>query len=109
MSEPAKESSPSDRRGDVGRLMRLARKELVEILRDRRTMVTLVMMPLLLYPLLGIVVQKFMLRSLAETPEENVILVACEGEREFAVLDQFLQWGDSLLPNDSPTASKPTA
>jgi ABC-2 type transport system permease protein/sodium transport system permease protein len=36
------------------RLFRLARKELTEILRDRRTIVTLVVMPLLLYPLLGI-------------------------------------------------------
>jgi ABC-2 type transport system permease protein/sodium transport system permease protein len=36
------------------RLFRLARKELTEILRDRRTIITLVVMPLLLYPLLGI-------------------------------------------------------
>jgi ABC-2 type transport system permease protein/sodium transport system permease protein len=36
------------------RLFRLARKELTEILRDRRTILTLVVMPLLLYPLLGI-------------------------------------------------------
>ena len=44
---------------DIGRIGRLARKELREILRDRRTIVTLVLMPLLLYPLLGIVIQKF--------------------------------------------------
>jgi ABC-2 type transport system permease protein/sodium transport system permease protein len=37
-----------------GRLLRLARKELTEILRDRRTIFTLVLMPLLLYPLLTI-------------------------------------------------------
>jgi len=35
-------------------LFRLARKEVTEILRDRRTIVTLVVMPLLLYPLLTI-------------------------------------------------------
>ena len=35
------------------RWLRLARKELREILRDRRTLLTLVLMPLLLYPLLG--------------------------------------------------------
>ncbi len=39
-------------RPSVGRLVRLARKELTEILRDRRTIVTLIVMPLLLYPLL---------------------------------------------------------
>jgi ABC-2 type transport system permease protein/sodium transport system permease protein len=36
------------------RLLRLARKELTEILRDRRTIATLVVMPLLLYPVLTI-------------------------------------------------------
>lgn len=37
----------------LGRLVRLARKELTEVLRDRRTIFTLVLMPLLLYPLLA--------------------------------------------------------
>src|SRR6516225_128717 len=36
------------------RWLRLARNELREILRDRRTILTLALMPLLLYPLLGI-------------------------------------------------------
>jgi ABC-2 type transport system permease protein/sodium transport system permease protein len=39
---------------EAGRLFRLARKELTEILRDRRTIMTLVVMPLVLYPLLTI-------------------------------------------------------
>jgi ABC-2 type transport system permease protein/sodium transport system permease protein len=39
---------------EPSRLFRLARKELTEILRDRRTIVTLLVMPLLLYPLLSI-------------------------------------------------------
>lgn len=43
----------------VLRLMRLARKELRESLRDRRTIATLVLMPLIVYPLLGMVIQKF--------------------------------------------------
>ena len=41
------------------RIARLARKELRESLRDRRTLATLIMMPLIVYPLLGSVVQKF--------------------------------------------------
>ncbi len=36
------------------RMARLIRKELLEILRDRRTIATLLLMPLLLYPLLGL-------------------------------------------------------
>ncbi|MEI7700520.1 MAG: hypothetical protein WCK86_12040, partial [Planctomycetia bacterium] len=41
------------------RLVRLARKEIRESLRDRRTLMTLVMMPLIVYPLLGLLVQRF--------------------------------------------------
>jgi ABC-2 type transport system permease protein/sodium transport system permease protein len=45
----------------LGRLGRLVRKELFEILRDRRTIITLVLMPLLLYPLLCLAFQQFFL------------------------------------------------
>jgi ABC-2 type transport system permease protein/sodium transport system permease protein len=38
-----------------GRVLRLIRKELSEILRDRRTLLTLLLMPILLYPLMGMV------------------------------------------------------
>lgn len=49
-------------RGDaITRLFRLARKELRETLRDRRTILTLVLMPLFVYPLLGLTFQKFLL------------------------------------------------
>jgi ABC-2 type transport system permease protein/sodium transport system permease protein len=51
----------------VGRLGRLVRKELRETLRDRRTLLTLVLMPLLLYPLLALAVRPLMTeRALAE-------------------------------------------
>jgi ABC-2 type transport system permease protein/sodium transport system permease protein len=42
----------------LSRLGRLTRKELRETLRDRRTIVTLVLMPLLLYPMLGLVLRQ---------------------------------------------------
>lgn len=45
---------------------RLARKELREILRDRRTIMTLVLMPMLLYPLIGITFQKFLASQLTQ-------------------------------------------
>lgn len=45
------------------RVARLTRKELRETLRDRRTIVTLLVMPLVLYPLLGVVFQQFLLLS----------------------------------------------
>nr|MCU0872044.1 hypothetical protein [Pirellulaceae bacterium] len=42
----------------LGRLARLCLKELREILRDRRTIVTLLLMPLLVYPLLSLGFQR---------------------------------------------------
>src|SRR5262245_35334122 len=47
----------------LSRLGRLVRKELLEILRDRRTIITLVAMPLLLYPLLSFAFKQFFLAS----------------------------------------------
>jgi ABC-2 type transport system permease protein/sodium transport system permease protein len=56
------------------RLARLARKELRESLRDRRTLATLVLMPLIVYPLLGMVIQKFAVsRAGGEVPEAVVL------------------------------------
>jgi sodium transport system permease protein len=48
----------------LGLLRRLMRKELNEILRDRRTIMTLVLMPLLLYPLLAVAFRTFLLSSM---------------------------------------------
>ena len=51
--------------GATLRAWRLARKELREILRDRRTVLTLILMPLLVYPLLGSAMSKGVLNSLS--------------------------------------------
>lgn len=52
-----KSSAPT--RSPLLRVLRLSRKELRESLRDRRTLATLILMPLIVYPLLGSVVQRF--------------------------------------------------
>lgn len=49
----------------------MATKELRETLRDRRTIVTLVMMPLLVYPILSLVFQNFLMSSLGNLPGEK--------------------------------------
>ncbi len=54
---------PPSARESLARLGRLVRKELSEILRDRRTIITLFLMPLLLYPLLSVAFQQFFLAS----------------------------------------------
>ena len=51
----------AQRSGRLGRIARLTRKELRETLRDRRTVITLVLMPLLVYPLISISFNKSVL------------------------------------------------
>jgi sodium transport system permease protein len=81
----------------TSRTVRLALKELREILRDRRTIMTLVLMPLLVYPLLGVMVKRGLLSSL-ETVGSTAIRVAIESPQEVAVFRRQLDAGESLLP-----------
>lgn len=70
------------RNSGVRNTYRLALKELKEILRDRRTIITLVGMPLLIYPLLSILFQKFYFSSAAGDKK-----VAYEFVLEESILD----------------------
>ncbi len=64
-SRAAKGSGDRDTAWQSPRWWRLTVKELREILRDRRTIITLVAMPLLIYPLLGVTLQKLIMSQLA--------------------------------------------
>ncbi|MEO2014492.1 MAG: ABC transporter permease subunit/CPBP intramembrane protease [Fuerstiella sp.] len=70
------------------RTWRLATKELREILRDRRTVITLVLMPLLVYPLLGVILRKGLLNNLSvlQKVEVRVCLESEEASRGFAAV-----------------------
>src|SRR5262249_47121057 len=72
----------------VALVARLARKELREILRDRRTIVTLVLMPVLLYPLLSIAFRQYFLTAYAPatSSEYQVALGTIEEGRTFLEL-----------------------
>lgn len=97
----------------LGRVLRLARKELREILRDRRTIVTLIAMPILLYPLMSVLFLQFSLatRPLAKTtPIYHVgVLTTIEAD----LLKERLEHGKQALrrgkpaPNDKPAATPP--
>lgn len=80
----------------VARLARLARKELRESLRDRRTLFTLVMMPLLVYPLLSLAFQQFLLSSFQQTSELKWV-VGADSTRDIDILSGVLTYGDSLV------------
>jgi sodium transport system permease protein len=70
-------------------------KELRETLRDRRTTITLMAMPLLLYPLLGLGLRFVAFQQAAESRQEYS--VALETEQEFRWLGELLQLGEPRL------------
>ncbi len=67
MSTPAA-AGPTN---DFGRLRRLAQKELRETLRDRRTVITLLLMPLLVYPLISVIFRSFLLSGAVSIPSDR--------------------------------------
>ncbi|WP_417730925.1 ABC transporter permease subunit/CPBP intramembrane protease [Rosistilla oblonga] len=83
------------------RTSRLAIKELREILRDRRTIMTLVLMPLLVYPLLGVTVQKFLLNSLQQQ-HTTVYDIGVANEPDGHLLLSMLHQGRMLIEAEEP-------
>lgn len=86
-----------------GRWRRICVKELKETLRDRRTIVTLLLMPLLVYPLLSVVFQRFFVTSLG-TLQQSKFAIGTDSRESDARLKRLLLWGDALLTTepDSP-------
>ncbi len=83
----------------AARTLRLALKELREILRDRRMITTLVLMPLLVYPLLGVMVKRALLSRL-ESIEAAPYRVLVESAGQVEWLRQ-LNEGAALLPPET--------
>ncbi len=77
-----------------GRWIRLARKELRETLRDRRTIVTLVLMPILVYPLLSLSFNRFLV-PLAPGSDEAIIVGVVPG-RAVNMVDRLLSDGGRI-------------
>lgn len=85
-------------RDSAGRFMRLCLKELRETLRDRRTIVTLVLMPLLVYPLLTMAFQRFLVTSF-DTSREFVI--GLSSEEAVALVQPYVALGEFVLKKES--------
>jgi sodium transport system permease protein len=98
MGEPLVGTDPSDPLHRFQRVMRLAVKELREILRDRRTLLTLILMPLLLYPLLSLVLRKFMFEGGIPTGPPTYA-VACDTTNE----SNWVQW---MVKHGRPLAER---
>lgn len=78
------------------RLLRLCRKELRESLRDRRTIVTLVLMPLLVYPLLSLVLNRVLVTGFTQN-REPVVTFGLAEELSDSGLKSVLELGYGLL------------
>ncbi|TWT55137.1 Inner membrane transport permease YbhR [Rubripirellula amarantea] len=76
------------RNSSLGRLWRLCQKELKETSRDRRTIVTLLLMPLLVYPLLSMAMNRFLLSSDGDTTVAYQVGVAADDDAN--IIDQLL-------------------
>ncbi|MGB4712213.1 MAG: ABC transporter permease subunit/CPBP intramembrane protease [Fuerstiella sp.] len=97
--------SGSARVETTGRTWRLAVKELREILRDRRTVLTLVLMPLLVYPLLGVIMRKGVLSNLSLMQKVEVH-VCLESENDVGLFSDAMRRGEELLAGSQSVAGE---
>lgn len=96
---PGTESPVETRRRPPVSLWRLAQKELRETLRDRRTIVTLVLMPLLVYPILSLVFRTFLFSSLGKGDGSTNLIryrIALQSDLPESALKELLQTLDQL-------------
>lgn len=94
------------------RFARLAQKELKETLRDRRTIVTLVLMPLLVYPTLSLVFKTFLFSNAAlfsgvDVPEIRVVYSGNTSRAEADFI--FLRIGERIKFIDDKASEKENA
>lgn len=92
-------TSPGSMSLAVRRWQRLALKELREILRDRRTIITLVLMPMLVYPLIGMTFQKFLVTQLTDTPRVEYRLGYRDQFATMALTKLWQRERGALLPD----------
>ncbi len=83
------------------RWWRLALKELREILRDRRTIITLVAMPLLIYPLLGVTLQKLLMAQLTSKSKVEYRL-AFQSHDDQRLFRQYFGQGHVIVAQRTP-------
>ena len=106
MSNDSDKLSPAQpsQRGGV-RIWRLARKELRETLRDRRTIVTLILMPLLVYPILSLLFQNFLLSTMrpggkdGQPTKLNIVYISNGSEGD---VGRMIQQIESSFPQPTP-------
>jgi ABC-2 type transport system permease protein/sodium transport system permease protein len=87
------------------RLARLCQKELRETLRDRRTITTLLLMPLLVYPLLSMALNRFLVGAMASSGEALPYIVGVGSDEEGLLLASWVEDPMSQPPDPVLEAS----
>ena len=93
----AKSPRPKRRRTPPPRIVRLALKELRETLRDRRTIATLLLMPILVYPLLSVAFERFLMSNMKTVPEHSDYVLGLRTQSEADKLGRYIYRGLTLL------------
>ncbi len=94
-SPPANVARPP--RGQSPLFWRLMLKELRETLRDRRTIATLVLMPLLVYPLLSVAFERFLMSSLKTVSPRSEPVLGFVSDAEAREFGRYMLQGVGIL------------
>lgn len=105
MSDALEAASPrpepsSPPRVDLGAFARMTLKELRESLRDRRTIITLLLMPVVLYPILTLGLRQFFVASSLKSASKE-LRVGYESERDFQWINASLATSSRLDGSES--------
>jgi ABC-2 type transport system permease protein/sodium transport system permease protein len=85
------------RRWAAPRIVRLALKELRETLRDRRTIATLLLMPILVYPLLSVAFERFLLSNMKPVAGHSDYVLGVRTQPEADKLGRYISAGTLVL------------
>ncbi len=111
MSDPQKPSPASPAvaaaipRFRWARQWRLTMKELAETLRDRRTIATLILMPILVYPLMSVAFRTIFVATEVTSTSSSPLILGMENEDDAKRLDQLAVNGTALLTEASRNAA----
>jgi sodium transport system permease protein len=100
-TEPSVETGPAGGkrapRTVAPRFVRLMVKELRETLRDRRTIATLILMPVLVYPLLSVAFERFLISSLKAVPGHSEPVLGFLNEADSQEFSRYVLRGNAIL------------
>lgn len=102
------QAHPARRRAHLTapRIARLCLKELRETLRDRRTIATLLLMPILIYPLLSLAFERFLLTTVKSVAGETEYAFGMRSRSEAEQLQRYLSSGNWLLGPRTTTGNQ---